>query len=123
MNSHYLYGLQFRVSDVNLEEDEVLKPASFGIEANNIDTVDIIRKSVVILISKLSTFPVIIKCIYDGECYFEFWPSIEFIIHDWIPKWLELLIHHQGLHYASSKLFYLIPICKWSVFHAPTFIL
>lgn len=38
------------VSDVNLEEDEVLKPASFGIEANNIDTVDIIRKSVVILI-------------------------------------------------------------------------
>ncbi|KAL9396955.1 hypothetical protein Peur_011208 [Populus x canadensis] len=38
------------VSDVNLEEDEVLKPASFGIEANNKDTVDIIRKSVVILI-------------------------------------------------------------------------
>ncbi|KAL9359997.1 hypothetical protein Peur_048120 [Populus x canadensis] len=34
------------VSDVNLEEDEVLKPASFGIEANNKDTVDIIRKSV-----------------------------------------------------------------------------
>lgn len=39
-----------KVSDVNLEEDEVLKPASFGIEANNKDTVDIIRKSVVILI-------------------------------------------------------------------------
>ncbi|KAL3604152.1 hypothetical protein D5086_005011 [Populus alba] len=38
------------VSDVNLEEDEVLKPASFGNEANNKDTVDIIRKSVVILI-------------------------------------------------------------------------
>ncbi|KAJ6955430.1 hypothetical protein NC652_006751 [Populus alba x Populus x berolinensis] len=39
-----------KVSDVNLEEDEVLKRASFGNEANNKDTVDIIRKSVVILI-------------------------------------------------------------------------
>ena len=67
---------------MNLEEDEVLKPASFGNEANNKDKVDIIRKSVVILISKLSTFPVIIKCIDDEECYFEFWPSIKFIIHD-----------------------------------------
>lgn len=42
-----------KVSDVNLEEDEVLKPASFGNEANNKDTVDIIRKSVVILIKCL----------------------------------------------------------------------
>lgn len=42
-----------KVSDVNLEEDEVLKPASFGNEANNKDTVDIIRKSVVILIKLL----------------------------------------------------------------------
>ncbi|KAF9669006.1 hypothetical protein SADUNF_Sadunf14G0062600 [Salix dunnii] len=36
------------VSDVNLEEDEVLKLASFGNETNNKDTVDILRKSLVI---------------------------------------------------------------------------
>ncbi|XP_011037053.1 PREDICTED: uncharacterized protein LOC105134358 isoform X2 [Populus euphratica] len=36
------------VSDVNLEEDEVLKLASFGNEANNKDTIDILRKSLVI---------------------------------------------------------------------------
>lgn len=33
---------------MNLEEDEVLKLASFGNEANNKDTVDILRKSLVI---------------------------------------------------------------------------
>ncbi|KAJ6675297.1 RING ZINC FINGER PROTEIN-RELATED [Salix viminalis] len=36
------------VSDVNLEEDEVLKLASFGNETSNKDTVDILRKSLVI---------------------------------------------------------------------------
>ncbi|KAJ6972405.1 hypothetical protein NC653_032858 [Populus alba x Populus x berolinensis] len=36
------------VSDVNLEEDEVLKLASFGNEANNKDTLDILKKSLVI---------------------------------------------------------------------------
>ncbi|KAF2315259.1 hypothetical protein GH714_038611 [Hevea brasiliensis] len=36
------------VSDLNLEEDEILKLASFGNEANNKDTIDILRKSLVI---------------------------------------------------------------------------
>uniref|UniRef100_A0A6N2MG88 RING-type domain-containing protein n=1 Tax=Salix viminalis TaxID=40686 RepID=A0A6N2MG88_SALVM len=36
------------VSDVNLQEDEVLKLASFGNETSNKDTVDILRKSLVI---------------------------------------------------------------------------
>ncbi|CAK7348820.1 unnamed protein product [Dovyalis caffra] len=36
------------VSDVNLEEDEIFKLASFGNVANNKDTVDILRKSLII---------------------------------------------------------------------------
>ncbi|KAL5792330.1 hypothetical protein ACOSP7_000924 [Xanthoceras sorbifolium] len=36
------------VSDLNLEEDEILKFASLGNQANNKDTVDILRKSLVI---------------------------------------------------------------------------
>lgn len=37
-----------RVSDLNLDEDEVLKFASLGNGANNRDTIDILRKSLVI---------------------------------------------------------------------------
>ncbi|KAG8663752.1 hypothetical protein MANES_01G252600v8 [Manihot esculenta] len=36
------------VSDPNLDEDEILKLASFGNETNNKDTVDVLRKSLVI---------------------------------------------------------------------------
>ncbi|KAK0580383.1 hypothetical protein LWI29_001232 [Acer saccharum] len=36
------------VSDLNLEEDDILKFASLGNEANNKDTIDILRKSLVI---------------------------------------------------------------------------
>ena len=43
----WLYGSQSRVSDLDLDEGEVLKLASFGNGANNKDTVDILRKSLV----------------------------------------------------------------------------
>lgn len=36
-----------RVTDVDLDEDEVLKLASFGNGANNKDTIDVLRKSMV----------------------------------------------------------------------------
>ncbi|EEF50586.1 protein binding protein, putative [Ricinus communis] len=36
------------VSDLNLEEDEILKFASFGNEASNTDTIDVLRKSLVV---------------------------------------------------------------------------
>ncbi|KAK3194718.1 hypothetical protein Dsin_026028 [Dipteronia sinensis] len=36
------------VSDLNLQEDDILKFASLGNEANNKDTIDILRKSLVI---------------------------------------------------------------------------
>lgn len=39
--------LQPRVSDLDLDEDEVLKLASFGNGANSQDTVDILRRSLV----------------------------------------------------------------------------
>lgn len=37
-----------RVSDVNLDEEEVLKLASLGKEANNKETIDVLKKSLVI---------------------------------------------------------------------------
>ena len=40
--------LQSRVSDLNLDEEGVLKLASFGNEANNKDTIDILKRSLVI---------------------------------------------------------------------------
>ena len=43
----WLYGSQSRVSDLDLDEGEVLKLASFGNGANNKDTIDILRKSLV----------------------------------------------------------------------------
>lgn len=39
--------LQPRVSDLDLDEDEVLKLTSFGNGANSQDTVDILRRSLV----------------------------------------------------------------------------
>lgn len=41
------YESQCRVSDVDLDEEEVLKLASFGNGANSIDTIDVLRKSLV----------------------------------------------------------------------------
>lgn len=43
-----MHGLQYSVADVNLEEEEVLKLASLGNESNSKDTVEILRKSLVI---------------------------------------------------------------------------
>jgi hypothetical protein len=43
----WLYGSYCRVSDLDLDEEEVLKLASFGNAANNKDTIDILRKSLV----------------------------------------------------------------------------
>lgn len=43
-----MHALQYSVADVNLEEEEVLKLASLGNESNSKDTVDILRKSLVI---------------------------------------------------------------------------
>lgn len=40
--------LQSRVSDLSLDEEGVLKLASFGNEANNKDTIDILKRSLVI---------------------------------------------------------------------------
>lgn len=37
-----------RVSDFNLDEEEVLKLASLGKEANNKETIDVLKKSLVI---------------------------------------------------------------------------
>ena len=37
-----------RASDLSLDEDEVLKLASFGNNANSKDTIDVLRKSLVI---------------------------------------------------------------------------
>lgn len=43
-----VHGFQFRVSDLSLDENEVLKFASLGNDANNKDTIDVLRKSLII---------------------------------------------------------------------------
>lgn len=43
----YIWLLLSRVSDLDLDEDEVLKLASFGSGGNSQDTVDILRRSLV----------------------------------------------------------------------------
>lgn len=40
--------LVFRVSDLDLDEEEVLKLASLGKETNNKETIDVLKKSLVI---------------------------------------------------------------------------
>lgn len=42
-----IWILQFRVSDLDLDEEEVLKFASFGNGANHQDTIDVLRRSLV----------------------------------------------------------------------------
>lgn len=42
------YGLFCRVCDLNLEEEDVLKFASLGNEANSKETIDVLKRSLVI---------------------------------------------------------------------------
>lgn len=48
MSLYWFHGLWHRVSDLELGEDEVVKLASLGNESNTRETIDILRKSLVI---------------------------------------------------------------------------